>query len=87
MYYIYWRGKFSHVKAFSEKTIKYLLLQDLFTFPFFPLCSLLFPVCVCMRVCVCVCVCANCFVFLEIKNTKTEYFLIRVSLADLGSIE
>ena len=37
--------------------------------------------------CVCVCVCANCFVFLEIKNIKTEYFLIRVSLADLGSIE
>ena len=33
------------------------------------------------------CVCVNCFVFLEIKNTKTEYFLIRVSLADLGSIE
>ena len=73
MYYIYWRENFfSHVKAFSGKTIKYLLLRSCFSLCV-PCCSL--------------CVCVNCFVFLEIKNTKTEYFLIRVSLADLGSIE
>ena len=73
MYYIYWRGKFfSHVKALRKNNKIFVI-----TFLFFSLCSLLFPVCVCV----------NCFVFLEIKNTKTEYFLIRVSLADLGSIE
>ena len=75
LYYVLYllERKIFPCQSFLRKNNKILVI----TFLFFSLCSLLFPVCVCV----------NCFVFLEIKNTKTEYFLIRVSLADLGSIE